>query len=63
MVYALQGWLPGDSHVVGRAECVSIGDCKELAPTRYARGLTILALYSRLFFLTVVMTARVVHHG
>ena len=63
MVYALQGWLPGDSHAVRRAERVFLGDHSGPGLTPCARGLTNLAPSGRLFLLTVAMTDRVVHHG
>ena len=63
MLKLLKGWFPGNSRDVRRGERVFIGDCHGLGLTPHARGLTILARVSRLFLLTVEMTARMVRHG
>lgn len=60
MLDRLEGWLPADSRTVPCGERVFIGDHGEPGGTPRARGLTILALYGRLFLLTAVIAARTV---
>lgn len=57
------GWLPGVSRHIDGGERVFIGDCIRSVSMHRVRGLAILAVCSRLFLLTVVMTAGMVRHG